>query len=201
MPIEAAEPPDDAIEAVRQSMRRRRPRGLPGVRRLPGVRAAPARVSTPQRVFAVGLEPLAEQQSIDRTAQPTGWRFLVDEGRAPVAAAEVQDLTRAAVPAQVTEGAYVQSTVDGLRTAEALEDVRQASFELRLLRVPALYLVALWLQAPDHDDVFMPLDPAPAPFEPMRAYAEPEFAGIAASLARDALERQRTAERPDELGA
>ena len=201
MAIQAPEPPDEALDAVRESLARRRPRRrAPLLRRGPPARPPSASVTAPQRVYTVGLEALAARESVERTAEPTGWRFLVEEPEQPLVAAEVQDLTRAAVPAQVTEGAYVHSTADALRAAEALDVVREGDFELRLLRVPALYLVALWLQAPDRDDVFVPLAPAPSPFEAGRPYSEPEFAGAAAALAREALARVQGAERPDELG-
>jgi hypothetical protein len=129
-----------------------------------------------------------------------GWRFLVEEGREPVAAAEVQDRTSAAVPAQLTEGPFVRSTAESLRAAESLEPVRETDFELRLLRVPAVNLVALWLHTAGRDDLFVPLEPAPRPFEAGRSYPEPEFAELAAGLARETLVLQEEAERPEELG-
>jgi hypothetical protein len=117
------------------------------------------------------------------------------------AAAEVQDPTRAAVPAQLTEGAFVRATAEALRAAEERPEVRETTFELCLLRAPALYLVTLWLHAADRDDLFVPLHPAPAPLEAGRPYREEEFAEIAARLADEALDRERAADRPDELGA
>jgi len=200
MPIETPDPPDDVLEAVRQSMARRAPR--PGrLRRAPDAAAPAATVSAPQRIFTVDLDTLAHAERVEDTARATGWRFLVEEATEPVATAEVQDTTGAALPAQLTEGQFVRSTAEGLRAAETLAPVEEVAFELRLVRVPALYLVALWLHATEREDLFLPLEPAPAPFEPGRAYAEPEFAELAAGLARQALEAQRAAERPDELGA
>ena len=134
-------------------------------------------------------------------ARATGWRFLVEEAREPVAAAEVHDETGASVPAQVTEGQFVRSTAEGVRAAEAHPAVGEASFELRTLRAPALNLVALWLHSPDAEDLFVPLEPAPAPFEAGHTYPEAEFATLSAALAAESLELHRTAERPDELGA
>jgi hypothetical protein len=180
-------------------MTRRQPRKR-RLRPAPEVPSAPATVSAPQRVYTVGLTALAGSDAIQESARATGWRFLVEEGREPVAAAEVQDQTRATVPAQLTEGPFVRSTAEGLRTAEALGPVRDTDFELRLLRVPALNLLALWLHTSEREDLFVPLEPAPQPFEARRSYAEPEFAELAAGLASQALELQREAERPDELG-
>jgi hypothetical protein len=195
MPIETPEPPEEAVEAVRASIARRaRPRGL-------RARAPAASVTAPQRVFTVGLDALAGEASVEDSARPTGWRFLVEEAREPVAAAEVHDETGATVPAQVTEGQFVRSTAEGLRAAEAHPSVAAAAFELRLLRAPALNLVALWLHTAGREDLFVPLEPAPAPFEAGRAYPAGEFAELSSALATESLEHQRAAERPDELGA
>jgi hypothetical protein len=198
MPIETPEPPEAALQAVRASIARRGPR-----RRARGLRApAPsASVTAPQRVFTVGLDALAGEASLEDSASPTGWRFLVEEAREPVAAAEVHDETGAAVPAQVTEGQFVRSTAEGLRAAEAHPSVGEAAFELRLLRVPALNLVALWLHTSGREDLYVPLEPAPAPFEAGRPYPAAEFGELSTTLASQSLEHQRAAERPDELGA
>jgi hypothetical protein len=201
MPIEVPQPPDDVVEAVRLTVgRRSRPRAR-RLRRALGAAPAPASVSTPQRVYAVGLEALAGPPgTIEDAARPTGWRFLVERPQAPIAAAEVHDATRATVPAQLTEGAHVRSTAAGLRAAEGLAPVQDAEFELRLLRVPALHLLAHWLHATDRDDLFVPIAPAPRPFDAARAYPEREFAEAAAALARRSLDARAAAERPDELG-
>src|SRR5215211_3419959 len=182
MPIETPQPPEDAVEAVRASIARRAPRRR-GLRAL----GPAASVSAPQRVFTVGLDALAGESRIEDSARATGWRFLVEEAREPV-------------PAQVTEGQFVRSTAVGLRAAEAHPAVGEATFELRTLRAPALNLVALWLHSPDADDLFVPLEPAPAPFEAGHPYPEGEFARLSAALAAESLERHRAAERPDELG-
>jgi hypothetical protein len=49
--------------------------------------------------------------------------------------------------------------------------------------------------------MFVPLEPAPAPFEAGRPYPAAEFGELSAALANQSLEHQRAAERPDELGA
>src|SRR3712207_3219190 len=108
MPINVPHPPDDALEAVRQSVARRR-RGRRRVRPGPEAAPTPGRVSAPQRVFTAGLEALTRFSAIEEVAHATGWRFLVEEGTEPLAAAEVQDQTGADVPAQLAEGPFVRS--------------------------------------------------------------------------------------------
>ncbi|MGH3927490.1 MAG: triple tyrosine motif-containing protein, partial [Pseudonocardiaceae bacterium] len=62
-------------------------------------------------------------------------------------------------------------------------------YEVRLLRIPALYFVALWLKdEKGRDDILIPLDPAPAPFEPGRSYRPDEVLAELAASARTRLE-------------
>ena len=39
-------------------------------------------------------------------------------------------------------------------------------------------LLALWLHTPKSGDLFVPLEPAPQPFEARQSYPEPEFAEL-----------------------
>jgi hypothetical protein len=91
-------------------------------------------------------------------------------------------------------------TVDAITSAEQEDRVRDSDFALRLLRVPALHLTALWLRGTDGTDVIVPLAPAPRPFEPNRSYDAEEFAARAAELAGAARKRGRAVDRPHEAG-
>jgi hypothetical protein len=166
---------------------------------------APAAAPSPgpgQRAYAVGLDALAgARPSLADAAQPTGWQFLIGPGAEPDAAAEVHDSHRAAVPAQVTRGPLVQSAASGLAGAEALPAVREATFEPRLLRVPALNLSAIWLHTGERDDLVVPLEPAPPPLEAGHAYSEHEFVEVVSDMAQTMRDQHNAAERPGELGS
>ena len=69
-------------------------------------------------------------------------------------------------------GPFVASTVEGVGRAEALDAVQQEDFELRVLEVPGLYTVALWLHGPR--DLLMPLPPTRGRLEPHVVYEEGE---------------------------
>ncbi|WP_218006173.1 hypothetical protein, partial [Nocardia tenerifensis] len=61
---------------------------------------------------------------------------------------------------QFTEGPFVLATDQTLKTVQKLPQLSAAGFELRLLRIPALYVMALWLHAP-MADLLVPLAPSP----------------------------------------
>lgn len=196
MPISASELPPDALEAVRRAV------GATG--RFPRRRAATVTLSAPHRTYDAGLEALAAGGALSEVAAPTGWRALLEEDARVVAAAEVAAGPPGAPPAAaaINRGPFVRSTVDALRTAEKDDRVAAEPFQVRLLRVPPLALVAVWLHAPGSAaDLFIPLEPAPAPLEAGAFYEGERFGTELSSMAKELLATYRAAERPGELGS
>jgi hypothetical protein len=211
MPIKTPEPPPEAVEAVRTTLERRS-EGRGGITEM----ARPTRrrrrepataIAAPHQVFNVGLIELADGLDLLTAAKPTGWRFLVEDQAEPIGTAEVHERTLKDAPlrdplgtttAQLTTGPLGQALADAIHAAESLPEVQELSFELRLLRAPALYLMSVWLHG--SRDLFVPLAPAPAPLEANRSYGSPDFAAKLQLMAREALIAQQSAERPDELG-
>ena len=102
----------------------------------------------------------------------TGWRFLLREkgataGSPAVGAAETLLTSDGWAFAYFCGGPYVASSQRALRQAESLPGLHQP----RLLSVPRLYMLTLWLHAdatadidegaPEPSDLLIPLPPAP----------------------------------------
>lgn len=64
-------------------------------------------------------------------------------------------------------GPMAASMVDALNMAENAPVLRAKSVELRLLSVPALHVIAVWLHGED-EDRFIPVAPTPATLLPMQ---------------------------------
>ena len=105
---------------------------------------------------------------LDGTAtRLTGWRFLIRCGERSVAAAETRLTADGWAFSHFFEGPYLASTEHALRQAE----VMQQPYQPRLLSIPALYMLALWLHGdcaadaatgtPAATDLLVPLAPAP----------------------------------------
>jgi hypothetical protein len=96
-----------------------------------------------------------------------GWRFLISCGGRAVAAAETRLTPDGWAFAHFFEGPYVAATELALREAESVQQPCQA----RLLSVPGLYMLTLWLHGdctadgatghPAATDLLVPLAPAP----------------------------------------
>ena len=157
MALQAAEPPAAAGSVLRETIV-----GLADARRLttPALRGAlPSglELTDPHETFVLGLSDLLAAPSLER-ARSTGWRYLVRSGGEAVAAAHSAEPTPGEhVLAQVNEGPFVAATSSALAAAER----QDGSYVPRVLHVPALHAVALWLHDGGSGDLLVPLAPFP----------------------------------------
>ncbi|MFJ9351584.1 hypothetical protein [Streptomyces sp. NPDC101237] len=96
-----------------------------------------------------------------------GWRFLIRCGDRAVAAADTMLTPDGWAFSHFFEGPYISSTERALQQAEAL----QQAYQPRLLSLPGLYMLTLWLHGdrsadgteghPQDSDLLVPLAPAP----------------------------------------
>ncbi|WP_086563722.1 hypothetical protein, partial [Streptomyces africanus] len=96
-----------------------------------------------------------------------GWRFLIRCGDRAVAAAETMLTPDGWAFSRFFEGPYIASTERALRQAETMSQ----PYQPRLLSVPGLYMLTLWLHEditadgatghPAATDLLVPLAPAP----------------------------------------
>ncbi|SEP86205.1 hypothetical protein SAMN04487983_100227 [Streptomyces sp. yr375] len=102
------------------------------------------------------------------TTRLAGWRFLIRCGDRAVAAAETRLTPDGWAFSHFFEGPYIASTELALRQAES---TTTQPYQARLLSVPGLYMLTLWLHGdsasdgtsgvPDPADLLVPLAPAP----------------------------------------
>ncbi|GAA2811884.1 hypothetical protein [Streptomyces showdoensis] len=136
--------------------------------RTPALRAAqgPLSPELPLPVHVLGVAGATGPAGRPRT-RLAGWRFLIRSGDRAIAAADTMLTPDGWSFSHFFEGPYVSSTERALIQAEAL----CTAYQPRLLSVPELYMLTLWLHAdPDADghttvpgpaDLLVPLSPAP----------------------------------------
>ncbi|MFF9019944.1 hypothetical protein [Streptomyces eurythermus] len=133
--------------------------------RTPSLRAAQG-PATPELPLPVHVWDRISEQGLSAT-RLSGWRFLIRCGDRAVAAADTMLTPDGWAFSHFFEGPYIASTERALKQAEAL----QLPYEPRLLSVPGLYMLTLWLHG-DHSgdgtgghpaatDLLVPLAPAP----------------------------------------
>lgn len=160
MPLNLPAPPSGVPDQVMSKLHAFADGGHFTTPALRGARKDQLALSTPHQVFTMGLDDITSGGGLDR-ARPVGWRFLIEEGGRPIASAETTlapDGTHEV--SQTTEGQFVAATDNAVKAVRNLPQLEAAGFELRLLRIPALYVMALWLHAPA-TDLLVPMTPSP----------------------------------------
>jgi hypothetical protein len=133
--------------------------------RSPALRNATGKLelTDPHQVFTLGLAELVAGKGLE-AATPSGWRYLVREDHNVLASAEAVRGAKGEdyAFASFNEGGFVAATAHAIQAAHVLPVVSQGAFELRLLNVPGLYVMALWLHQPNGTgDLLIPLAPSP----------------------------------------
>lgn len=169
MPLHVPSVPVSASRSVLAALRSQPPAGRRGAPATPDTSGRPLEVELPLPVYELtGIHPSATAPS----TRLTGWRFLLRKtdapaGSAAVGAAETLLTSEGWAFAYFCGGPYVASSQRALRQAESLPGLHQP----RLLSVPRLYMLTLWLHGdaeadiaegtPRPSDLLIPLAPAP----------------------------------------
>jgi hypothetical protein len=181
--IRHLEPPAEALNVARAGLRRLCETGAvssPALRRVP---IDQLRLTRPQPVYLLGLDELRDGRGLD-AARSIGWRYFVeaDDLAQPLALAETVALADGSQTfAHLNYGPFVAGTAAALSAAE---QTTAMDAEIRLLHVPALYFVALWLLQDSGDPVLVPVAPVPPAIVANRSYPARELLDLLTTRAR-----------------
>jgi len=184
MPLRIQEPPQNANDAVRSTIEQFAERAMFGTPNLSDANPEELSLALPHPIYTFTLDDLAREPTL-RSARLVGWRYLVEHAGTPVAAAEVGIDGKFS---QFNEGPFVTATIEAVQLAERHPTTSDSSYAVRLIRVPPLYVMALWLHDErGGDDFIFPMPPTPPYLEPNRPYKGDEFANLLAEDARRRL--------------
>jgi hypothetical protein len=184
MPLHLPDAPSDTPDRVMSKLHAFADAGKFTTKALRGARKDHLALSAPHQVFTMGLDDITSGAGLDR-ARPVGWRFLIEEDGKLIASAETTpapDGTHEV--SHFNEGPFEAATDNAMKAVRKLPQLQAVDYELRLLRIPALYMMALWLHAPA-TDLLVPLSPSPIGKEGKPVPATQFFTDLA-ELARQA---------------
>ena len=186
MHLQAAAAPPEAVKIAATNLRRILALSATDRHVLRGASPSDLSLTAPHRVFALGQSDISADRPLD-IAKQIGWRFLIEDKRRTIAGIEldfVDSTSQELQFARVMQGPFAPAMESAIRTAESSPDVLGQTYEFRLLRVPALYLEALWLRGPDPvTDILVPLAPTPRRFEAFHLYPAAAFLTVLRSAA------------------
>jgi hypothetical protein len=194
MSLTFATPPPDGLAALKQGLemiRAAQQLDPNGARDL--ALAATQSVTRPFPVYELGLDDLASGKGLE-AAFLVAWRYLLAANDQIHQAAEIfPDPQSGGSRFGFLTTGYVQGVEEAFRLAEQLPAVGKNPYEIRVLRAPALYVVALWLKDLQGDeDRFIVIPPAFAPVQVLHPYSTEELLALLHPLAahKAPLERQ-----------
>ncbi|MEA2414921.1 MAG: hypothetical protein QOI58_1578 [Thermoanaerobaculia bacterium] len=124
-------------------------------------------IARPQPIYTAGLTDVLSGDLLGNV-RLTSWQFLVLRARQPFGSGEV-DVERGVGGTETLVyggfhlGPYARSVVGTLHIAEGLPPVIERDYEVRILRIPTVFLYCVWLHSEGHDDLLLPCKPAPTP--------------------------------------
>jgi hypothetical protein len=183
MPLQFAAEPPNGTELVRSGLAKLSARPVNPLG--DHVDSGSLNLSSPHAVYDLRADAVASGGGL-ASAAFAGYRYLVEAGDEPVAAAEVHvdDAGTASLLANINYGPYVAATAQALGRVESLPEVNSGQYEVRLLRFSAAAVMALWLKSDGEADIIYPLPPTPPGLDAERPYSADEFIEAVMPLAR-----------------
>jgi hypothetical protein len=132
-------------------------------------------IALPHPVYFLGTDYLITGRVLSG-AVFSGWRFIIMRGGKPLLSASLAfDVRNNRFEfLNVSESPFARSMITALRRAAKLKVVMKDDFEIRLLDIPGLELVSLWLHGKTID-YLLPLPPAGI-LRPFNLYSESALA-------------------------
>jgi hypothetical protein len=177
MPVTLAQPPEAVTELTRSKIQEIAQRRDFRVESL--VAAAPDQISlsSGHPVYNLGLRDLLDGKPLAQRAI-TSWRFIVQNNNAESTAAETLSggASGPAAFSSVNAGPFVQGTQDAFAAVSADPTFAAGDWEMRLLRIPALFILAVWTHDQSGEgDRLVPIEPAPSYLGAGKTYSWSEF--------------------------
>ena len=134
-------------------------------------------IAEPHRWYGVGLTDLASGHLVT-AATSRSWRYILLHGTNAVGVAQVSDADAKTGNALQFSGwgetCFSKETLEALRIAEILPQVKKQDYELRFLDSPGIVFVAVWLHGKS-DDIIIPLGLTFGRWNAYQAYSEAQI--------------------------
>lgn len=184
MPLTISPPPPEGMDIITKSVGHLM--GQPDrIAALTNVQKGSLEIAAPHPVYSVALQDVADGLLLS-SAKLVSWRYLLLTGSDITASIEISESEQDGQLefTHLNHGPFVAGTVDTIAFAESLSEVQAHDYELRLLKIPGLYIIALWLHGPS--DILVPLAPMPDLVTPNSHYSEE---ALVATIRQSALDR------------
>ena len=161
MPIIHPKAPEGGVELISRHVGKILQDHAPFEALMKSAKAEDLSLAEPHQIYVVDLDAIAAGKLLS-AATLVGWRYLIVQGNDAVSEAEHSEpeAEGAAEFLGLYKSRFANETLNAIHAVEGSPKLAKQDYELRYLKVPALYLAAIWL-AREGKDLIVPLDPAP----------------------------------------
>jgi hypothetical protein len=158
---------------------------------LGGLRMEDMTMAEPHRWYGVGAKDLASGQLLS-AAMSRSWRYILIHGTNTVGVASVFDADAKTGNAlkfgALYETCFAKETLEALREAEKLPQIKKQDYEVRFLDAISVYFVAVWLHG-ESDDIIIPLPNTFGRWNAYQPYSESQMIKLLKPEAKKVLKQ------------
>lgn len=127
------------------------------------------------KVYTINSEDIESGAGLD-AAKHVGWRIFHSGDSGAVIESYCNENDEEHEFGGVNQGPFVAGTRDVISLAEELISEHKDEYEVAMVRIPWLYVMALWLKSDDAEkDMVIPFGPLNVNLEGNKAYSRAEF--------------------------
>ena len=133
--------------------------------------------NTPHRIYNMQRDEIIAGKGLE-AAKMAGWRYMFtdDENHYHVAEVSGTDAGNEHHFSHFNEGSHVDNFMSAFSKLGQESHVKSKDYEMAILRVPACYVLAIWLKTGSHkDDILIPIEPVHEGFEAGKSYTAADF--------------------------
>ena len=177
MPVTYVQPPPQVAETTINALREMAHQKHFRIAPLADAQPSQIKIASGHPVYNIGLTDILSNKPL--SAMPlTAWRFIVDSGASDAAAAETFSDTHKGTAsfASVNSGPFVAGTIAALAGLSTDPAFAKGDWEIRMIRVPALYIMAVWAHEKNSgNDIIRVTAPVPDYLDQKKSYTWNEF--------------------------
>ncbi len=155
----------------------------------------------PHKVYTANATDLAAGKGLSKMVQ-TGWRYVFEDanGTSHVAEIGIDETLDEHAFHHVNVGSHVNNFVKNYKSLQEHSFVNEKDYEINILRIPSIYVMAIWLKGQGHDhEFFVPIAPVNSKFEADKTYEYDAFVKLLQEAAREMVGEPLTSVTDDDL--
>ncbi len=183
MALKYSKMPDNALKALKKGLKIAPEKKHARMLR---VKKKDMQENTPHKVYVLDLDEIISGEAF-KHPKHVSWRYITEDSMIEVQCGEKEDQYEFT---EINQGDHIKDIIEKLKIMAKHARIKKADYEVSVVMVPALYVMALWLQGEgENEDVVIPVGP-PHPHlsrHPSTIFSPAQFVEILTEAAKQRL--------------